>query len=185
MDFNKLVKSMVEPTLVHFGFSIKLDTKGILEYNNRYLTITMSYDYNTSYEADMTLAFNRSSSFYGYNELAEYFYNPKNSHTAFQTKDENVLIKWLEEVNNFLKDNLKSILDNHEKVQHGLERIRSRQIDAYEKARNDRLLNEGITKYWAAKDYPGLVSFLKEHRGELDEIIRKKYEYALKMTSKK
>lgn len=181
MNFNKLVKSIVEPTLLFFGFTIKQDIKGVVEYDHSYFVIILSYDYNSSYEVDVTLLFKGSGLFYGYSELEEYFYNSKSNLSATQIKDNNCLIKWLEEINKFLKDNLNSIIDNHKEIQIGLERIRQHQIDNYENERNNRLLNEGVEKYWTVKDYSGLVKFLKSYKREFDGSIKKKYEFALKM----
>lgn len=184
MDFNKLVKSIVEPVLLFFGFTIKQDIKGIVEYDYNIFVITLSYDYSSSYEVDVTLLFKESGLFYGYNELKQYFYNSKPNLSATQIKDKNTLIKWLEEVNNFLKENLSSIIDNYKEVQIGLERIRQHQINNYESERNNRLLNEGVERYWMAKDYSGLVNFLKS-KGELAGSVKKKYEFALKMIKEK
>lgn len=180
MDFNKLIKSIVEPVLLFFGFTIKQDIKGIVEYDSSIFVITLSYDYSSSYEVDVTLLFKESGLFYGYSELKQYFYNNKSNLSAAQIKDENTLIEWLEEVNKFLKDNLSSIIDNYKEVQIGLERIRQYRIDNYEIERNNRLLNEGVEKYWTAKDYSGLVNLLK-NKGELVGSVKKKYEFALKM----
>lgn len=185
MDFNKLVKSIIEPVLLFFGFTVKQKIKGIVEYDHSNLIITLSYDYSSSYEVDVTLLFKESGLFYGYNELKQYFYNSKSNLSAIQIKDENTLIKWLEEINKFLKDNLNSIIDNHKEVQIGLERIRQHQIDNYESERNNRLLNEGVEKYWTTKDYSGLVNFLKSYNGELVGSVKKKYEFALKTISEK
>lgn len=179
MEFNKLVKSVVEPVLLFFGFTIKQDIKGIVEYDDGIFVIILSYDYSSSYEVDVTLLFKESGLFYGYSELKQYFYNNKSSLSATQIKDENTLRKWLEEVDKFLKDNLNSIIDNHKEVQIGLERIRQHQIGNYESERNNRLLNEGVEKYWMAKDYSGLVKFL-QNKGELVGSVKKKYEFALK-----
>lgn len=143
--------------------------------------IIFSYDYRSSYEIDVTLLFKESGLFYGYNELKEYFYNSKSNLSSTQIKDEDALIKWLEEVYKFLKDNLNSIVDNHKEVQIGLEIISQYQIDNYESERNNRLLNEGVEKYWTVKDYSGLVKFLKSYKGELGGSVKKKYEFALKM----
>lgn len=184
MNFNKLVKSIVEPILLLFEFSIKEDIKGIVEYDYSVFAITLSYDYSSSYEVDMTLLFKESGLFYGYNELKQYFYNSKYNLSATQIKDENTLIKWLEEVQKFLKDNLSTIIDNCKEVQIGLERIRQHQIDNYERQRNNRLLNESVEKYWMTKDYSGLVNLLK-NKGELVGSVKKKYEFALKMIKEK
>ena len=181
MYFNDIVKSIIEPVLVSFGFTIKQDIIGILEYDHKYLTITLSYDYNSSYEVSMTLLFKENGSFYGYDELEECFYNKKANLSTIQTNDENTLIKWMEEVSRFLKDNLKNIIDNYREVQSRLEGIRQRRVDIYERERNDRLLNEGVEKYWEVKDYSGLVKFLKSYKGEFAGSIKKKYEYALRM----
>ena len=128
MDFNKLIKSTVEPILLFFGFTIKQDVKGSVEYDHSNLVITLSYDYVSSYEVDVTLLFKESGLFYGYNELKEYFYNSKSNLSATQLKDEKTLIKWLEGVDEFLKDNLNTIIYDYKKVQIGLEKIRQRQI---------------------------------------------------------
>lgn len=185
MNFNKNAKSIVEPTLLFFGFTIKKEIKGIIEYDHKYLTATMSYDYNSSCEVDFTILFKASNLFYGYNELMGHFYNKKANLSAIQITDENTLIEWLKEVNRFLKDNLNNIINNRTKIQIELERIRLRQINTYEAEKNNRLLREGVEKYWSAKDYPGLVKFLKSYKGEIGETIKGKYEYALKMIAKK
>ncbi len=184
MNFNNLVKLIVEPILILFGFKLKLEIKGILEYDHNYLTITISYDYTSSYEVDVTVLFKESGFFYGYADLKEYFYNSKFNPSTTQIKDENTLVKWLEGVNNFLKDNLNSIIDNYKEIQIGLERIRQRQIDTYESERDNRLLSEGVEKYWMAKDYSGLVNFLKT-KGVLVGSVKRKYEFALKMINEK
>ena len=92
MNFNKLVKSIIEPILLLFGFTIKQDIKGIVEYDYGIFVITLSYDYNFSYEVDLTLLFKESGSFYIYNELKQYFYNSKSNFSAAHVKDENTLI---------------------------------------------------------------------------------------------
>lgn len=184
MDFNKLVKSIIEPVLLFFRFTVKQDIKGIVEYDYSIFVITLSYDYSSSYEVDVTFLFKESGLFYGYNELKQYFYDSKSNRSATQIKDENTLIKWLEEVNNFLKEKLSSIIDNYKEVQIGLERIRKHQIDNYDSERNNKLLTEGVEEYWMAKDYSGLVNFLK-NKGELVGSVKKKYEFALKMIKEK
>lgn len=185
MDFNKLVKSIVEPILLFFGFTIKQDVKGIVEYEHSHFIITLSYDYSSSYEVDVTLLFKESGLLYGYNELKEYFYNSKSNLSATQIKEKDALVKWLDVVGIFLKENLNCIINDYKEVQIGLEKIRQRQIDNYESERNSRILNEGVEKYWVTKEYSGLVRFLKSYNGELDGSIKKKYEYALKMISGK
>ncbi len=181
MDFNKLVKLIIEPVLLFFGFKIKQDIKGIVEYDNNIFVITLSYDYSSSYEVDVTLLFKESGLFYGYNELRQYFSNSKSNTSATQIKDENSMIKWLEGVDEFFRDNLNNIIQNHKEIQTGLERIRQHQINIYESERNNKLLNEGVEKYWVTKDYSGLVKFLKSYNVELEGSTKKKYEYALKM----
>jgi hypothetical protein len=185
MNFNKLVKLIVEPVLIFFGFKIQQDIKGIVEYDHHHFKITLSYDYNSSYEVDLTLLFKRSGLFYAYNELKEYFYSSKSDLSATQIKDEETLIKWLDGVSIFLKENLNHIIDDYEKVEIELEKIRKRQVNSYESERNSRLLSEGVDKYWAVKDYSGLIKFLKNYSGELEGSIKKKYEYASKMISRK
>lgn len=181
MNFNKLVKSIVEPVLLFFGFTIKQDIKGIVEYDHSHVKVTLSYDYSSSYEVDLTLLFKGSGLFYGYNELKEYFCNSKSNLSATQIKDEDILIKWLDGVSIFLKENLNRIIDDYKEVEIELEKIRQRQINSYESEKNSRLLSEGVEKYWTMKDYSGLVKFLKSYNGELEGSIKKKYEYASKM----
>ena len=41
MDFNKLVKSIVEPLLLFFGFTIKQNIKGIVEYDHNNIFIRL------------------------------------------------------------------------------------------------------------------------------------------------
>ncbi|GAA4439045.1 hypothetical protein GCM10023091_20680 [Ravibacter arvi] len=184
MSFNNLVTSIVEPILVLFGFKLKQDINGILEYDHNYLTITISYDYNSSYEGDVTVLFKESGLFYGYADLKQYFYDNKSNFSATQIINENSMIKWLEGVDKFFKDNLNNIIQNHKVIQTELERIRQHQIDNYESERNKRLLNEGVKKYWMVKDYSGLVNFLK-NKGKLVGSVKKKYEFALKMIKEK
>jgi len=185
MDFNNLVRSIVEPVLLFFGFKIKQELKGIAEYDLNNLAITISYDLMSSYEVDVTLLFKESGLFYGYSELKEYFYNIEPHLSAVQIKDENTLIEWLQDVKEFLKENLNEIIDDQKDVQKGLERIRQNMINSYESKKNSRLLSESVEKYWAVKDYQGLVKFLKSYNGELGRAIKKKYEYALKMIDEK
>ena len=185
MNFNKLVKSIVEPVLVFRGFTFKQDIKGIVEYEHSHFQITLSYDYEVSYEINLTLLFRGSGLFYEYNELKAYFLDNKCNLSPNQIKDENTLIKWLEGVSVFLKENLNCIIDKHKEVQVELEKIRQRQIINYEEARNSILLSEGIEKCWRVKDYSGLTKFLKNYNGELEGSIKKKYEYALKMIREK
>jgi hypothetical protein len=181
MDFNKLIKSVIEPLLCSLKFTVKEDINGILEYENADLIITMSYDYNASYEVDMTWLFKRSGLFYGYNELKKYFYGGNGDYLAIQIKEEDVLIKWLKEASGFLKEHLSKVIYDSEEVKTGLEQISQRRIDDYERAQNSRLLNTGVEQYWTNKDYSGLVKFLKSYHGVLEGSVKKKYDYALKM----
>lgn len=185
MDFNKQVKAIVEPTLINFGFEKQQDIQGILEYNHTELNITLAYDYNSSYEVDITLLFKLSGSFYGYKEIKEYFNNQKANSSAVQIVDENIMIRWLEDLNNLLRDNLSEIISNPNKVQTGLQKIRQRQIDIIEIKENEKLLNAGVEKYWRDKDYFQLVKFLNSHGGQLTGSIKKKYEYAVKMIGRR
>jgi hypothetical protein len=160
---------------------VKQEINGILEYEHDNLIIIMSYDYNSSYEVDMTLLFKGSGLFYGYSELTEYFCGNKENRFAIQIKEENILMKWLKEVNDLLNGHLGKIIYDPEEVQAGLEKIRRRKIDDYERERNSRLLNTGVEQYWTKRDYPGLVKFLKNYHGILEGSVKKKYDYALKM----
>ncbi len=185
MNFYNLVTSIVEPILISLGFKLEQNIKGILEYDHNYLTITISYDYNSSYEVDVTVLFKESGLFYGYADLKQYFYDNKSNFSATQIKDENSMIKWLEGVDKFFKDNLNNIIQKNKEIQTGLERIRQYQISIYESERNNKLLNDGVEKYWVTKDYSGLVKFLKNYKGELMGSNKKKYEFALKMIKEK
>ena len=90
----------------------------------------------------------------------------------------------MQEVNNFLKENLNRIIVDYKEVEIGLESLRQRQISKYEAERNNRILNECIEKYWMTKNYSGLVNLLKD-KGELLGSVKKKYEFALKMIKEK
>jgi|GEM_PF-3423207 len=111
MDFNAFVKSIVEPVLLSFRFLLKQNEKGFLKYDHRNIAIIISYDYNVSYEANMTLLFKESGLFYGYKQLDEFFYNRTTDISAIQIKDEEIMIKWLQKVEELLRDNLSSIIN--------------------------------------------------------------------------
>lgn len=185
MDFNSLVKLIVEPVLIQFQFVIKQSLNGIIEYENNDLTITISYDLNLSYEVDLTLLFKENNSFCSYNELREYFYNEKVKPDAVQIREMNTLIKWLEGVNIFLQENLNLIIRNHIEIQIKLNEIQHRRANNYENEKKNQYLDEKVKKYWIAKDYIGLTKFLKTYYGELPKSIKKKYDFALKATGEK
>jgi hypothetical protein len=185
MNFNELAKSVLEPTLLHFDFTLKREIRGLLEYDHKILKISISYDYSLSYELDVTFSFKTTGIFYGYNDMRELFYNQKSSLIATQIKDEDILTNWLADIQSFLKKYLPDLINNHEKICSKLEAIRKQQIDNYEKNRNESILKKEVEKYWASKDYYGLVNYLKGYHGEFEGSIKKKYEYALKMIEKK
>lgn len=181
MDFNRLVKSIVEPTLASFGLILKEEIKGVVKYQHINVSITFSYHYNFSYEVNASFTFNGNRLSFEYDELLEYFSNYTQSSYAIQIVDEEVMTKWLVEVNRFLKENLNSLISGSKEIEVQLEKIKRRRIDEYNSNIKNRLLSEEVGQYWSLKDYDGLVKFLNNNTDEIKGINKKKYEYALKM----
>ena len=53
----------------------------------------------------------------------------------------------------------------------------------FNEAENRYLINK-VDDLWHAKDYPNLVKVIEDYKGEIPELIRKKYLYSLKMIKK-
>jgi hypothetical protein len=186
MDFNKLERSIVEPVLFSFGFVLKDETEGGLEYGHTELDITIAYDYKVSYEVDVMFLFKYNNTCYVFRELKEYLYGlPPNLTAATQITDEAVMIQWLESVKAFFEEKLAYILENIVQVGTDLKHKKEQENEVYAQERDNRQLQVEIEKLWSDKDYAGLVKLLEKHSDSLEGSTRKKYEYAISRTGKR
>ncbi|RXK80779.1 hypothetical protein [Filimonas effusa] len=181
MDFNELVKLIIEPTLFLADFSAGKEMRGSIEYEHRLLKLSFSYDYNSSYEVGVFLIFKGNNIFYEYNQLKVLYCNKDLDLTAIQLKDEDALKRWLLNVNKILNENLNEVINNAAEVRRKLEEIRQLQVNRFQQERKIKRFNEAVEKYWRAKDYSGLVNFLKDYNKPIEGSVKLKYDYALKM----
>lgn len=180
MDFNKLVKSIIEPTLLLFKFTVGKEMKGIVEYEHKLVKFLFSYDYNSSYEVSISLLFKESNMIYEYNQLKVLFCNKNFDLIAFQVKDEGSLVKWLQTIRKKLQENINEIVNDSANVEGKLEKIRQLQADAYQQEKEIKRLNELVDTYWKTKDYQALVNLVNNYDKPVEGSVKMKYDYAIK-----
>lgn len=184
MEFNKLVKAIVEPTLYSFSFFPKEEVDGLLTYANDTMIISLSYDYNRSFEVDVTFTLKSNGKSFSYSLVKAYFVREVFNLIATQLTNTHELRNWLEGVEIFLRKNLGAMVALNEEVCDQLEKVQNRLAQDFEKEKQGRIIRERVDEYWGERDYYGLVEFLKSSSGEYEDSIKKKYEYALKMLQK-
>ena len=180
MEFNKIVTEILNSVLSLFGFAIKKESKGIIEYEHKILSISITYDFNRSFEVDVNFHFKANNEFYTLAELKEYLYQEKNRFIATQISEEDKLKSWVQEVKVFLEKHMDELIKNHVKVCFELDGLRKQNVIDYNNERDERFLREDVDKLWKSKDYVGLVELIENYKGTIDGTIKKKYEYAIK-----
>ncbi|WP_285008661.1 hypothetical protein [Pedobacter faecalis] len=183
MNFNKLVKEYLSPTLRQFGFEVVDDFMGFITFKNDEITVILSYDHNSSYEVDMVLCFGSYSICYGYSELNELF-NSEQKLSATQICNTPFLVRWLEEIDIFLRSKLEYVLSNTQIVHKALQVVQQRRLEILEKEQ-DQGIRGRLDELWQSKDYVGFIRHMREYGGHLEGSIEAKYKYALKMINKK
>ena len=180
MNFNKIVKEILSSVLSLFEFALKQESKGIIEFNHKVLSISFTYDFNKSFEVDVNFHFKANNEFYTLAELKEYLDKEKNRFIATQILEEDKLKSWVQEVKVFLEKHLDELVQNHVKMCFEMDGLRKQNVIDYNSERDERFFREDIDKFWKSKDYVGLVALIENYTGTIDGAIKKKYKYAIK-----
>jgi len=157
VDFNKYIKELIALYLNLIGFNLKNEINGVLSFENEILTISFSYDFRVSFEADMYILFKSNEDTYAYSEMRECLFDEKDDYIATQIVDDIILLQWVGEVKTFLQNNLSQINDNSFEISLKLEKLHAKKSKEYAIERDYKLLNEKVEKFWQAKDYAKLV----------------------------
>lgn len=181
MNFNAFIKDLISPYLITTGFQLKSEIEGLLEYESGILKIRFSYDFRVSYEVDVAFKFKADENFYTYSEIKELLFNEKNRFIATQIVKDEVLKLWVEEVYEFLKENLLNIQNKHDEICLEFANLRLRNTNEYATKITNKFFNETVEALWRAKNYIKLIDFLKKNEDKIIGSIEKKYHYALKM----
>ncbi len=180
MNFNKLVKEILSSVFSLFEFALQNESKGIVEYGNKVLVISISYDFNRSSEVDVNFLFKANNKSYTLSELREYLDEEKIQFRATQIVDEDKLEIWTREVKVFLKNHLKELIKNHIKICSELDSLRKQNVLDYNRNQEEKFFKEDVDKLWNSKDYVGLVKLVEKYKGNIDGSLKRKYEYAMK-----
>lgn len=180
MNFNKTVKDIIGSVFSLFEFVLKKESKGIIEYEHKILSISITYDFNRSFEVDVNFHFKANDEFYTIAELREYLYKEKNQFIATQILEKDKLKLWLQEVKVLLEKHLDKLIQNHVKICFELDGLRKQNVIDYNREHNERFFRDDLEKRWKSKDYVGLVRLVDNYKGTIDGVIKKKYEYAIK-----
>lgn len=185
MNFNKLVKEKIDPFLKNNSFVLKNETEGMFEYEHNVLRIFISYDFRSSFEVDMTIYFRHNDESYSLSDLEELFYKKQDNLIAVQIVNDNVLKLWVEDTSLFLENNLRKIILNHIKISNELNTLRSIKINEQEEKNLEKFLINDVNRFWNAKDYYGLVQYLSKYQNKINGSIKRKFDYALKISNQK
>jgi hypothetical protein len=182
MNFNKIVKEIFSSFFIPLRFTLKSESKGFIEYEHEHkvLVISLTYDYNRSFEVDVNFYLKINNEFYTLVELREYFNKEKNQFRATQIMEDDKLRIWVYEVKSFLDNNLEELIKNRIMISSELDRIRSHNVNDYSDRLEAKFLKNDVDKFWNDKNYVELVECVKKHKGNIDGVLKKKYEYALK-----
>lgn len=180
MNFSKIVKEILDSILGLFGFTLKKESTGIIEYEHKVLSISITYDFTRSFEVDVNFYFKANNESYSLAELKEYFDKEKNRFIATQILEDEKLKTWVQEVRVFLEDHLDELIKNHVKICFELDGLRKQNVVDYSNERDERFFKEGVDKLWNSKDYVGLIKLVENYKGNIDGALKKKYEYAVK-----
>lgn len=179
MNFNEIVKDILGSIFRLFGFHLRKELKGIVEYEHKVLLISIAYDFTRSFEVNVNFHFKTNNQSYSLEELKEYFYKEK-SQFAVQILEEYKMKYWLEKFKVFLENHLKELTDNYVKICFELDGLRHQNVIDYNRERDERFFKEDVEKLWKSKDYIGLVGLIDNYKGIVDGALKKKYEYAIK-----
>lgn len=185
MNFNKFVKLLLSDFLAAFDFMLKDEVEGLIEYENKLLIISFSYDFRVSFEVDMIFTFKSTCDFYTYSEIKQCLYREENTYVATQIIKDDQLNLWVEKTYVFLQENLRYIINNHVKIGNELRDVRTKNVDRYSSEVNEKIFIYNFEKFWRDKDYSKLVEIFEKYRGKISESTKKKYEYAFKNASQK
>lgn len=180
MNFNTIAKEVIGTFLTLFDFFLKEDLNGIVKYDHKIITIILTYDFNRSYEVNASFFFKKNDSLYTLAELKEYLKKDKNRFIAIQILEEDELKTWCKEVKDFLENYLDELLNNDVETCVKLESLRNQNAIDYNNKRDEILFNEDVGKLWRNKDYTGLVRLIENYNGNIEGVVKKKYEYAIK-----
>ena len=116
------------------------------------------------------------------NDLKFVLFGYEKKYIATQIISEFEFEKWIDELCVFLKENINKLFSKELQINLNKQKI----IDSenyFNEAENRYLINK-VDDLWHAKDYPNLVKVIEDYKGEIPELIRKKYLYSLKMIKK-
>ncbi|QLG44897.1 hypothetical protein [Costertonia aggregata] len=183
MNFNIIIKEILGSVLNLFGFTLKEESKGIIEYDHEKMSISFSYDFNRSFEVVANFLFKANNKSYKFGELKEFLIKENNRFTTIQILEDDKLKTWAKELKIFLQNHLDFIIKNHAKVCFELDVIRKQNVLEYNNERDERYFKEDVDRLWKDKDYMKLTKLIENYKGNLDSSLKKKYEYAIKRLS--
>jgi hypothetical protein len=182
MNFNKIVKNILGSTFSMFGFFLKKEYKGLVEYEHKdkVLMISISYDFSRSFEVDLNFYFKANNTSYNLSELKEYFNKNKNQFIAIQILNDAKLKVWIQEVKVFLEKHIDELVKNNIKICFELNGLREHNVIDYNNDREAKIFKKDIDKYWNDKNYVRLIECVNNYKGIIEGSLKKKFEYALK-----
>jgi hypothetical protein len=183
MSFNKIVKEILGSILSLCEFTLNNESRGVIEYEHKLLLISITYDFARSFELDVNFYFKANNQSYSLAELKEYFDKKKNRFIATQILEDDKLKAWVVEVKMFLENHLYELIKDHVVICFELDSMRKQKTNFYNNERDERFFKEDVEKLWNNKDYVRLIKLVQNYKGNIDDISKKKYEYAIKKVS--
>ena len=104
---------------------------------------------------------------------------------AFQAKDELALQVWVNEVKNFLVKNLKVLIKNNSSIFNELKKNSEKKSLEYFNTKEIDFFTKEFNNLWLNKEYVKLIKLSDKNFDKLQGILKKKYEYSMKIIENK
>lgn len=184
MNFNELIFKYLDPNLITYGWNLKEENKGFLLYQKNNLQIIFSYDYQNSFEVDMTLLNITTNEFYSLYEIDNFLNLDYRIMTTFQSQSVEYIIIWINQVSLVLDSILPLINSDDDSLFTKLREKKEIKIKHEISLEQLESIKKIVQEYWRKKDYLGLIRFVEQNAPQLPDLENKKYEYAKRKQEK-
>lgn len=184
MHFKEKIHKYLSPNLIAFGWKLKEENIGFLVYQKNNLQIIFSYDYQNSFEVDMTLLNITTNEFYSLYEIDNFLNLDYRIMTTFQTQSVEYIIIWINQVSLVLDSILPLINSDDDSLFTKLREKKEINIKHEISLEQLESIKKIIQEYWRKKDYLGLIRFVEQNAPQLPVLENKKYEYAKRKQEK-
>ncbi|MCE2424991.1 MAG: hypothetical protein J4F45_07795 [Pseudomonadales bacterium] len=144
---------------------------GLTTYRGNGVVVTVSYDFNRSYELSLDLG-QESPPMFSFDEVLRSCNAPAEVPSSYQITDESKLLKFIGELATSLRSYCSKLLVGDTQAFRCLNNLRVTQCNTFNRERELGYARQEMKQAWSSGDYQGVIDALTPHEYSLTKAER-------------